>query len=101
MKFDLNLTILIIILLLNVWSIFVKNTGGETVEGFIGKGYWKTLGNMIKEIHSKTETEKYRNVTKASMPIRTTFQRLVKVDFSPDRSSGVTKLLGVYCMIVL
>ena len=37
MKFDLNLTILIIILLLNVWSIFVKNTGGETVEGFIGK----------------------------------------------------------------
>jgi len=54
MKFDLNLTILIIILLLNVWSIFVKSTCGETVETF----KYNTTNNTnsskkIKEIHSK------------------------------------------------
>jgi hypothetical protein len=47
----LNLTILIIILLLNVWSIFVKSTCGETVEGFKGNG----LKTKINEIHSKIE----------------------------------------------
>lgn len=58
MKFDLNLTILMVILLLNVWSIFVKNTCGETVEGFMAR---PTFLRKFNEIHQM--------VTRQSMPI--------------------------------
>lgn len=74
MKFDLNLTILIIILLLNVWSIFVKSTCGETVEGFIPQQSLHRLSksiinteNIVKALSSAAYWDKFHERVRFAM----------------------------------